>query len=130
MNILEKYFSCFRNNEILNIRKDLDDIKKKRGIQDNPIHEKIERLNELDKKIDDNNVDILTKILYLKEEMQKLDTKIKELEVNLTSKDNYCIIDNRLGGSTSEESDSETDTKNEETKNEETKKVRQESVAI
>ena len=78
MNILEKYFSCFRNNEILNIRKDLDDIKKI-GIQDNPIHEKIERLNELDKKIDDNNVDILTKILYLKEEMQKLDTKNKRI---------------------------------------------------
>ena len=39
--------------------------------------------------------------------MQKLDSKIKELEVNLSSKENYCIIDNRLGGSTSDDSDSD-----------------------
>jgi hypothetical protein len=106
MEYIYKYFQCYKNKELTQIKKDLDDIKKKIGIQENPIHIKIERINDLDKKIDDNNIDILTKILYLKEEMQKLDSKIKELELNLTSKDNYCIIDNRLGGSTSEDNDS------------------------
>ena len=105
-NIL-KYFKCFKSKDLKDMQKDIDDIKTQLGIQKNPIHIKIERLNELDKKIDDTNVDILTKILYLKEEMQKLDSKIKELEVNLSSKDNYCIIDNRLGGSTSDDSDSD-----------------------
>ena len=105
-NIL-KYFKCFKSKDLKDMQKDIDDIKTQLGIQKNPIHLKIERLNELDKKIDDTGVDILTKIVYLKEEMQKLDSKIKELEVNLSSKENYCIIDNRMGGSTSDDSDSD-----------------------
>ncbi len=107
MDYILKYFKCFKSKDLKEMQKDIDDIKTQLGIQKNPIHIKIERLNELDKKIDDTNVDILTKILYLKEEMQKLDSKIKELEVNLSSKENYCIIDNRMGGSTSDDSDSD-----------------------
>jgi len=110
MDCILKYFKCYQNfkgKDLKDMQKDIDDIKTQLGIQKNPIHIKIERLNELDKKIDDTNIDILTKILYLKEEMQKLDSKIKELEVNLSNKENYCIIDNRLGGSTSEDSDSD-----------------------
>ena len=110
MDCILKYFKCYQNfkgKDLKDMQKDIDDIKTQLGIQKNPIHIKIERLNELDKKIDDTGVDILTKILYLKEEMQKLDSKIKELEVNLSNKENYCIIDNRLGGSTSEDSDSD-----------------------
>jgi hypothetical protein len=107
MDCILKYFKCYKSKDLKDMQKDIDDIKTQLGIQKNPIHIKIERLNELDKKIDDTNVDILTKILYLKEEMQKLDSKIKELEVNLSNKENYCIIDNRLGGSTSEDSDSD-----------------------
>ena len=110
MDCILKYFKCYQNfksNDLKDMQKDIDDIKTQLGIQKNPIHIKIERLHELDKKIDDTGVDILTKIVYLKEEMQKLDSKIKELEVNLSNKENYCIIDNRLGGSTSEDSDSD-----------------------
>ena len=110
MDCILKYFKCYQNfkgKDLKDMQKDIDDIKTQLGIQKNPIHIKIERLNELDKKIDDTGVDILTKILYLKEEMQKLDSKIKELEVNLSNKENYCIIDNHLGGSTSEDSDSD-----------------------
>ena len=105
MDCILKYFKCYQNfksNDLKDMQKDIDDIKTQLGIQKNPIHIKIERLHELDKKIDDTGVDILTKIVYLKEEMQKLDSKIKELEVNLSNKENYCIIDNRLGGSTSD----------------------------
>jgi len=107
MDYILKYFKCFKSKDLKDMQKDIDEIKTQLGIQKNPIHLKIERLNELDKKIDDTNIDILTKIVYLKEEMQKLDSKIKELEVNLSSKENYCIIDNRLGGSTSDDSDSD-----------------------
>jgi len=110
MDCILKYFKCYQNfksKDLKDMQKDIDDIKTQLGIQKNPIHIKIERLHELDKKIDDTGVDILTKIVYLKEEMQKLDSKIKELEVNLSNKENYCIIDNRLGGSTSDDSESD-----------------------
>tara|TARA_Y100001958_G_C21226595_1_gene552055 strand:- start:376 stop:756 length:381 start_codon:yes stop_codon:yes gene_type:complete len=115
MDYILKYFKCYQNHKSKNLKelqKDIDEIKTHIGIQKNPIHLKIERINELDKKIDDNNVDILTKIVYLKEEMQKIDTKIKELEINLNSKDNYCIIDNRMDNTSSDDSDSENSPKN------------------
>ena len=65
---------------------------------------------ELTDKLDDNNTDILTKIVFLKEEIQRLDKKVQDLEINLVSSDNYCIIDNKIGGNTSsDESNSDDD---------------------
>ena len=46
--------------------------------------------------------------------MQKIDNKIKELEINITSKDNYCIIDERSCNTTSDDSDNENSNNNNE----------------
>jgi len=53
MDYILKYFKCFKSKDLKDMQKDIDEIKTQLGIQKNPIHLKIERLNELDKKIDE-----------------------------------------------------------------------------
>jgi hypothetical protein len=110
MDCFIKYFQCYKNKELFELKNDMDEIKKKIGIQCNPIHETIDRISILDKKIDDTNIDILTKIVYLKEELQNITTKLVGLEQDYNNKDNYCIIGTKMigtTGTTSDDSDSD-----------------------
>lgn len=108
---LSKIFNCFnKNHQLESLKKEVDELRQICNSQNNPIHMETTKINsepdlkkELTDKLDDNNTDILTKIVFLKEEIQRLDTKVRDLEINLVSSDNYCIIDNRLGGNTSSE---------------------------
>ena len=115
MEFIKKCLSCFKyhNSEIYELKKDIEELKKNNIQSKNPLHtitrEGIE-IKKLDQKVDEQNIDILTKIVYLKEEIQRLDSKVKELEVSLNSSDNYCIIENKLGGDTSEDNTSDEDT--------------------
>ena len=115
MEFIKKCLSCFKyhNSEIYELKKDIEELKKNNIQSKNPLHtitrEGIE-IKKLDQKVDEQNIDILTKIVYLKEEIQRLDSKVKQLEVSLNSSDNYCIIENKLGGDTSEDNTSDEDT--------------------
>lgn len=115
---LSKLFNCFnKNNKLENLKKEVDELKKICNSQKNPIHMETTKITsdhnlkkELTDKLNDNNTDILTKIVFLKEEIQRLDKKVQDLEINLVSSDNYCIIDNKIGGNTSsDESNSDDD---------------------
>ena len=117
MEFLRKCLSCFKyhNNEIYELKKEVEELKKNNIQSKNPLHsitrEAIE-IKKLDQKVDEQNIDVLTKIVYLKEEIQRLDSKVKELEVSLNSSDNYCIIENKLGGDTSDDNTSDEDNTN------------------
>ena len=111
---LSKLFNCFnKNNKLENLKKEVDELKKICNSQQNPIHMETTKITsdhnlkkELTDKLNDNNTDILTKIVFLKEEIQRLDKKVQDLEINLVSSDNYCIIDNKIGGNTSSDESS------------------------
>jgi len=115
---LSKIFNCFnKNNKLESLKREVDELRKICNSQKNPIHMETTKITseyelkkELTDKLDDNNTDILTKIVFLKEEIQRLDKKVQDLEINLVSSDNYCIIDNKIGGNTSsDESNSDDD---------------------
>lgn len=111
---LSKIFNCFnKNNKIESLKREVDELRKICNSQNNPIHMETTKITsdhdlkkELTDKLDDNNTDILTKIVFLKEEIQRLDKKVQDLEINLVSSDNYCIIDNKIGGNTSSDESS------------------------
>ena len=123
MEFLKKYFTCIpcmsyiRNKDFEELKKTVDDMKKNNTTQVNPLCD-ISResiaIKKLDQKVEDQNIDVLTKIVFLKEEIQRLDKKVKDLEVTFNSSDHYCMIDNKLGGTTSDDSnsDNEIDYKN------------------
>ena len=104
-----KIFNCFnKNNQFENLKREVDELKQICNAQKNPIHIEATEITsepdikkELTDKINNNNTDILTKIIFLKEEIQRLDKNVQDLEINIISSDNYCIIDNRIGGNTS-----------------------------
>lgn len=115
---ISKIFNCFQNTKEINkLRQEIDQLKQNNtSHQQNPIHMSASNVDDLhkmrtdiNKRLEDQNTDVLTKIVFLKEEIQRLDKKVKDLEVNLTSGDNYCIIDNRLGGDTSSSGDDSND---------------------
>ena len=117
---LSKLFNCFnknKNNKLESLKREVDELRKICNSQKNPIHMETTKITsdhnlkkELTDKLNDNNTDILTKIVFLKEEIQRLDKKVQDLEINLVSSDNYCIIDNKIGGNTSsDESNSDDD---------------------
>ena len=115
---ISKIFNCFQNTKEINkLRQEIDQLKQNnRSHQQNPIHMSASNVDDLhkmrtdiNKRLEDQNTDVLTKIVFLKEEIQRLDKKVKDLEVNLTSSDNYCIIENRLGGDTSSSGDDSND---------------------
>lgn len=115
---ISKIFNCFQNTKEINkLRQEIDQLKQNNTPhQHNPIHMSASNIDDLhkmrtdiNKRLEDQNTDVLTKIVFLKEEIQRLDKKVKDLEVNLTSGDNYCIIENRLGGDTSSSGDDSND---------------------
>ena len=115
---ISKIFNCFQNTKEINkLRQEIDQLKQNNtSHQQNPIHMSASNVDDLhkmrtdiNKRLEDQNTDVLTKIVFLKEEIQRLDKKVKDLEVNLTSSDNYCIIENRLGGDTSSSGDDSND---------------------
>ena len=115
---ISKIFNCFQNTKEINkLRQEIDQLKQNNtSHQQNPIHMSASNVDDLhkmrtdiNKRLEDQNTDVLTKIVFLKEEIQRLDKKVKDLEVNLTSGDNYCIIENRLGGDTSSSGDDSND---------------------
>ena len=114
---LSKIFNCFnKNNKLESLKREVDELRKICNSQKNPIHMETTKITseyelkkELTDKLDDNNTDILTKIVFLKEEIQRLDKKVQDLEINLVSSDNYCIIDNKIGGNTSSDESSSDD---------------------
>ena len=115
---ISKIFNCFQNTKEINkLRQEIDQLKQNNtSHQQNPIHMSASNIDDLhkmrtdiNKRLEDQNTDVLTKIVFLKEEIQRLDKKVKDLEVNLTSSDNYCIIENRLGGDTSSSGDDSND---------------------
>ena len=115
---ISKIFNCFQNTKEINkLRQEIDQLKQNNtSHQQNPIHMSASNIDDLqkmrtdiNKRLEDQNTDVLTKIVFLKEEIQRLDKKVKDLEVNLTSGDNYCIIENRLGGDTSSSGDDSND---------------------
>lgn len=111
---LSKIFNCFnKNNKIESLKREVNELRKICNSHNNPIHIETTKITsehdlkkELTDKLDDNNTDILTKIVFLKEEIQRLDKKVQDLEINLVSSDNYCIIDNKIGGNTSSDESS------------------------
>ena len=114
---LIKILNCFnKNTKIENLRKEIEELKLLYNNQKNPIHMETTNITsnvnlkkELTDKLNENNTDILTKIVFLKEEIQRLDNKIKDLEVNIVSSDNYCIIDNKIGGNTTSDDEDKED---------------------